>query len=129
MTAPEASAAMTLNKRSLGAARVAPIGFGARHLRPRPTRTVAARHRRQPPNPLVIDELVSVDPWSARYLRVYGTAELVNRPGRFGHAPYMCITPTISWSWNLDGAGFSHDREVVPRRSVHHPVPAHTPGP
>ena len=27
------------------------------------------------------------------------------------------------------GAGFSHGREVVPRRTVHHPVPAHTPGP
>ncbi len=26
-------------------------------------------------------------------------------------------------------AGFCHDREVVPRRTVHHPVPAHTPGP
>ena len=52
---------------------------------------------------LVIDDLVSVDPWSPRYLRVYGTAELVDRPGRFGHAPYMRITPTISWSWNLDG--------------------------
>jgi predicted aldo/keto reductase-like oxidoreductase len=32
MTAPEASAAMTLNKRSLGAARVATIGFGAMRL-------------------------------------------------------------------------------------------------
>jgi len=27
---------------------------------------------------------------------------------------------------NLDEAGFSHGREVVPRRTVHHPVPAHT---
>jgi hypothetical protein len=35
----------------------------------------------------------------------------------------------VSWSWNLDGAAFSHDREVVPRRTVHHPVAAHTPGP
>jgi hypothetical protein len=63
---------------------------------------------------LVIGDLVSVARWSPRYLRVYATAELVDRPGRFGHAPYMRITPTIWWSWNLDGRGFSHDREVLP---------------
>jgi pyridoxamine 5'-phosphate oxidase family protein len=75
---------------------------------------------------LVIDDLVSVAPWSPRYLRVYGTAELVDRPGRFGHAPYMRITPTISWSWNLDGRGFSHDREVLPDRTVHQPATGQT---
>jgi len=75
---------------------------------------------------LVIDDLVSVDPWSPRYLRLYCAAELVDRPGRFGHAPYLRITPTISWRWNLDGRGFSHDREVVPRRTVHEPARAQT---
>ena len=45
--------------------------------------------------------------------------ELVDRQGRFGPAPYMRITPTISWSWNLDGSPFTHDREVVVRRAVH----------
>lgn len=75
---------------------------------------------------LVIDDLVSVAPWSPRYLRVYGTAELVDRPGRFGHAPYMRITPTISWSWNLGGRGFSHDREVLPDRTVHQPATGQT---
>lgn len=75
---------------------------------------------------LVIDDLVSVAPWSPRYLRVYGTAELVDRPGRFGHAPYVRITPAISWSWNLDGRGFSHDREVLPGRTVHQPATGQT---
>jgi hypothetical protein len=32
----------------------------------------------------------------------------------------MRITPTISWSFNLDGRSFTHDREVIPRRTVHH---------
>jgi hypothetical protein len=32
----------------------------------------------------------------------------------------MQITPTISWSFNLDGRSFTHDREVIPRRTVHH---------
>jgi pyridoxamine 5'-phosphate oxidase family protein len=69
---------------------------------------------------LVIDDLVSVDPWTPRYLRIYGTAELVEWQGRFGRATYMQITPTISWSFNLDGGPFTHDRKVVPRRTVHH---------
>ena len=42
--------------------------------------------------------------------------------GQFGQAPYMQITPTISWSWNLDGRPFTHDREVVIHRTVHLPV-------
>jgi pyridoxamine 5'-phosphate oxidase family protein len=42
---------------------------------------------------LVIDDLASVRPWSPRYLRIYGTAELVERPGQFGPGPYMRITP------------------------------------
>jgi len=71
---------------------------------------------------LVVDDLVSTDPWTPRYLRIYGTAELVDRQGRFGPALYMRITPTISWSWNLDGRPFTHDREVVIQRTVHHAV-------
>ena len=68
---------------------------------------------------LVIDDLVSVQPWTPRYLRIYGTAELVERHGRFGPAPYPQIMPTISWSWNLEGRPFTHEREVVVQRTVH----------
>ena len=69
---------------------------------------------------LVVDDLASVRPWSPRYLRIYGTAELVKRRGQFGPGPYLQITPTVSWSFNLDGRSFTHDRKVVPRRTVHH---------
>ncbi|MFJ8025747.1 PPOX class F420-dependent oxidoreductase [Streptomyces sp. NPDC096311] len=68
---------------------------------------------------LVVDDVVSTDPWTPRYLRVYGTAELVERKGRFGTAPYMRITPTISWSFNLEGGPFARDRTVSVRRTVH----------
>jgi pyridoxamine 5'-phosphate oxidase family protein len=68
---------------------------------------------------LVVDDLVSTQPWTPRYLRIYGTAELLERQGQFGSAPYVRITPTISWSWNLEGLPFSHDREVVVHRTVH----------
>lgn len=66
---------------------------------------------------LVIDDLKSVDPWTPRFLRVYGTAELVEREGQFGAAPYMRITPTISWSFNLDGE--SSTRDAAFQRTVH----------
>ena len=41
--------------------------------------------------------------WTPRGLRVYGTAELIERSGMFGPGAYMRITPEISWSWNLAG--------------------------
>lgn len=53
---------------------------------------------------LVIDDLVSKRPWTPRYLRVYGTAELINRPGPRGDQQILKITPTTSWSVNLSGA-------------------------
>jgi pyridoxamine 5'-phosphate oxidase family protein len=74
---------------------------------------------------LVVDDLQSLDPWTPRYLRVYGTAELVDREGRFGRASYMRITPTMSWSFNLNGNPFTHDQEVRVHRTVHQdPQPA-----
>jgi pyridoxamine 5'-phosphate oxidase family protein len=69
---------------------------------------------------IVIDDLVSTDPWTPRYLRIYGDAELVQREGRSGHADYMRITPTISWSFNLQGRPLGHAGEVTVRRTVHH---------
>lgn len=72
---------------------------------------------------LVVDDLVSADPWTPRSLRIYGTAELVERPGRFGPGSYMRITPAVSWSFNLDGQPFTHDREVTSRRTVHQTAP------
>ncbi|MEI2700733.1 MAG: PPOX class F420-dependent oxidoreductase [Microthrixaceae bacterium] len=68
---------------------------------------------------LVVDDLVSTEPWTPRYLRVYGTAEIVERQGQFGSAPYMRITPTVSWSFNLEGQPFSHDREITINRTEH----------
>jgi pyridoxamine 5'-phosphate oxidase family protein len=107
---------------------VVPVGFefdgtylyvgGMDPVKTRKFRNVAAGHTKVA---IVIDDLVSTDPWSPRYLRVFGTAELIERPGQFGNAHYMRITPTLSWSFNLDGQGFSHDREVVVQRTEHTP--------
>ena len=69
---------------------------------------------------LVIDDLVSVNPWTVRGLRIYGTAEiLVREQGQFGPGEYMRITPTVSWSWNLEGRPSTHDQPVIYRRYVH----------
>lgn len=73
---------------------------------------------------LVVDDVVSTDPWVARYLRIYGTAELVERSGKLGPGSYIEITPTVSWSSNLEALPFSPDREVVIRRTVHQPAAA-----
>jgi pyridoxamine 5'-phosphate oxidase family protein len=68
---------------------------------------------------IVVDDLVSTDPWTPRYLRIYGSADFVEREGRFGRATYMRIAPTTSWSYNLEGLPFTQDRAVKVRRTVH----------
>jgi pyridoxamine 5'-phosphate oxidase family protein len=70
---------------------------------------------------LVIDDLVSTNPWTPRFLRVYGTAEIVERQGQLGPGPYLRITPTTSWSINLQGRPFTPDDPDYrgPRRTVH----------
>jgi pyridoxamine 5'-phosphate oxidase family protein len=51
---------------------------------------------------LLVDDLPSTDPWTPRYLRIYGEAELVEHEGRFGPGTYLRIAPTTSWSFNLE---------------------------
>ena len=105
---------------------VAPVGFefdgtyvyvgGIDPARTRKFRNVQAGNAKVA---LVVDDLVSTDPWTPRFLRIYGTAEIVERPGQFGPAPYLRITPAISWSFNLGGEPFTHDREINVQRTVH----------
>ena len=99
---------------------VAPVGFefdgtylyvGGRA--PEQTRKFRNVRAGQTKVALVVDDLVSTDPWTPRGLRVYGTAELIERSGRFGPGAYMRITPDISWSWNL--AGLQATRRTVHR--------------
>jgi pyridoxamine 5'-phosphate oxidase family protein len=69
---------------------------------------------------LVLDDLVSVNPWTVRGLRIYGNAELlVRQEGLFGPGQYLRITPTVSWSWNLEGRPTTHNQKVIYRRAVH----------
>jgi len=69
---------------------------------------------------LVIDDLVSVNPWTVRGLRIYGNAELlVSQEGQFGPGRYMRITPTVSWSWNLEARPTTHGQKTIYRRAAH----------
>ncbi|MFC7624416.1 PPOX class F420-dependent oxidoreductase [Microlunatus sp. GCM10028923] len=70
---------------------------------------------------LLWDDVVAITPWTPRFLRVYGTGDFVEHEGMFGPGTYLRITPTVSWSWNLESLPFdgSDDREFVPRRTVH----------
>ena len=53
---------------------------------------------------LVVDDMVSFDPFIARGIRVYGRAEgPIERVGMVGPGHFMRITPTVSWSWNMEG--------------------------
>jgi pyridoxamine 5'-phosphate oxidase family protein len=52
---------------------------------------------------LVIDDLESVDPWKPRGVKLFGTAEVVERNGMFGPGKYLRITPQTSWSWGIPG--------------------------
>jgi pyridoxamine 5'-phosphate oxidase family protein len=64
---------------------------------------------------LVIDEVASAEPWSPRFLRIYGTAEVMS-----GEYPYLRVTPTISWSSNLSGEPLTANHGPIPvKRTVH----------
>jgi pyridoxamine 5'-phosphate oxidase family protein len=68
---------------------------------------------------LVVDDLVSLQPFVARSIRVYGVAEEpVERVGLVGPGLYMRIRPTVSWSWNMAGEPVGDDW-YQPRKAVH----------
>ena len=70
---------------------------------------------------LVVDDLVSMEPFIARAMRVYGEAEpAVERVGMMGPGLYSRITPKVSWSWNLAGEP-AGERWYDAKRTVHKP--------
>jgi pyridoxamine 5'-phosphate oxidase family protein len=91
-------------------------GAGESVLRTRKIRNVAAGQHRIA---LVVDDLVSLEPFIARGIRVYGTADgPVERTGMMGPGIFLRITPEISWSWNLAGEPVG-DTWYESRRATH----------
>lgn len=92
-------------------------GSGASVLGTRKFRNVTSGNREVA---LVVDDLVSLDPFIARGIRIYGRAEdPVQREGMVGPGFYGRITPVISWSWNLKGLPVG-DTWYDTHRSLHH---------
>lgn len=68
---------------------------------------------------LVVDDLVSFDPFVARCIRVYGRAQgPEERVGMVGPGLYIGITPSVSWSWNMAAEPVG-DEWYPARRAVH----------
>lgn len=92
------------------------VGGGATVLRTRKVRNVVAGRRRVA---FVFDDVPSMDPFTARGLRVYGVAEdPVEREGIVGPGWYVRLVPTESWSWNLAGEPAGDEWYPV-RHTVH----------
>ncbi|RBQ17154.1 PPOX class F420-dependent oxidoreductase [Spongiactinospora rosea] len=97
------------------------VGGGATVTRTRKFRNVGAGHDKVA---LVIDDVLSMDPFIARGLRIYGLAEQpFERVGMVGPGTYIRITPTVSWSWNLSGKPVGDDWYEM-RKAVHSPPSA-----
>jgi pyridoxamine 5'-phosphate oxidase family protein len=74
---------------------------------------------------LVIDDLLSVNPWKPRGIRIYETAELVNRYGGYMsfidqsqnkyQLPYLMIKPAKKWNWGIEKPVFIDGKFVIER--------------
>lgn len=91
-------------------------GPGASFFATRKVRNVVAGGREVA---LVVDDMVSFEPFVARGIRVYGRADdPVERVGMLGHGFYVRISPTESWSWNLAGEPVG-EQWYTAHRTVH----------
>lgn len=89
------------------------IGGGQTFLGTRKVRNIGTGHREVA---LVVDDLVSLDPFAARGIRIYGTADdPVERTGVVGPGWYLRVTPTVSWRWNLAGEPVGDTWYPMPR--------------
>jgi pyridoxamine 5'-phosphate oxidase family protein len=70
---------------------------------------------------LLVDDLVSVNPWRPRGIRIYGTAEIIEREGRLGPGSYLRITPLTSWSWNIEEPAAAPGRLSM-NKTHHRPI-------
>ena len=91
-------------------------GSGESVRRTQKIKNVVAGHHRVA---LVVDDLVSMIPFVARGIRVYGSADgPVERTGIVGPGSYLRVTPEISWSWNMEGKPVG-DTWYESRRATH----------
>jgi pyridoxamine 5'-phosphate oxidase family protein len=51
---------------------------------------------------IVIDDLVSVNPWRPRGIKVSGIAEVMEHNGMFGDGKYLRVTSKVTVSWGIE---------------------------
>ncbi|HET6291303.1 MAG TPA: PPOX class F420-dependent oxidoreductase [Amycolatopsis sp.] len=91
-------------------------GVGASVLATRKFRNIQAGQRKIA---LLIDDLVSLDPFVARGVRIYGEADdPAEQVGALGPGIYARVTPKVSWSWNMAGEP-AGEAWYPSRRAVH----------
>lgn len=91
-------------------------GSGQTVLATRKVRNVEAGNHKAA---LVVDDLVSFDPFVARSIRIYGRAHPpVERQGLVGPGLYVRFEPLLSWSWNMAGEPVG-ETWYEARRAVH----------
>ncbi len=85
----------------------------------KPTRTRRPRNVRAGNEKvaLVIDDLLSLAPWTLRFLRVYSTAGLVLHGG---NNQILRLTPITSWSSNLSGTWSPESSYTLPVHKKDH---------
>ena len=71
---------------------------------------------------LIIDDLESIEPWKPRGIRIFGTAEIIERSGKLGSRNYLHIVPKVSWSWNIEGPAII-DGKFLSNKTIHNIEP------
>jgi pyridoxamine 5'-phosphate oxidase family protein len=66
---------------------------------------------------IVIDDLETGDQWKPRGIKIHGTAEIVEREGRLGIAPYLKVTPVKYWSWGIERPVFE-DGQITMKKGI-----------
>ena len=76
---------------------------------------------------LVIDDLKTIDPWDPRGIRIYGTADIVDREklpegelrdNDHFKPTHIRVRPVKKWSWGIDEPIFRDGRFIVSRASL-----------
>jgi len=73
---------------------------------------------------LVLDDLKTITPWDLRGIKIYGTADTIDRDDGYmsktdhPNSHYIRITPIKKWSWGIDEPVFVEGKFNVKKVSV-----------
>ncbi len=59
---------------------------------------------------LVVDDLVAVEPWTPRGIRIHGQADIVPSSEE---GEQIRITPAVKWSWGINQPAIKDGKDVI----------------